>query len=155
MSWRIRRAVAEDTDDFKACMRAAYAEYEARLGGVRLPPMDADYASEIIDYPAWVVDSEGIILGGLIMSLEKDQASIANIAVDPSCQGQGIGSTLIEFAESVARENNYSELQLTTHVLLKENVSLYLHLGWEETGRRGNKVFMAKAIAGGGCRTSG
>ena len=127
-------------------MDAAYATYQQRMGGVRLPPMDVDYLSEIKSHPTWVVEAEGSILGGLIMVFEDDQASIANIAVNPKFQGQGIGGELMRFAESKARENNFSELRLATHVLLDENISLYRHLGWEETGRDETRVFMKKEI---------
>ena len=116
------------------------------MGGVRLPPMDVDYLSEIKNYPTWVVESEGRILGGFIMVFENDQASIANVAVNPEFQGQGIGSELLSFAESKAKEKHYSELRLATHVLLEENISLYQHLGWKETGRDQSRVFMAKKI---------
>jgi N-acetylglutamate synthase-like GNAT family acetyltransferase len=102
--------------------------------------------SEIKNYPTWVVEAKGNVLGGLIMSFENDQASIANIAVDPKYQRNGIGGALMKFAESKAREDNFSDLHLTTHVLLHENVSLYQHLGWEETGRDESKVFMKKKI---------
>ena len=127
-------------------MESAYSIYQERMGGTRLPPMDVNYLSEIKNYPTWVVESEGRILGGLIMVFENDQASIANVAVSPNSQGQGIGGELIRFAESKAREKGYSELQLATHVLLDENIALYRHLGWEETGRDETRVFMTKEI---------
>jgi len=127
-------------------MESAYTAYQERMGGERLPPMDADYLSEIKNYPTWVIESEGSILGGLIMVFENDHASIANIAVDPNFQGQGIGGALMKFAESKANENSFSELHLATHVLLIENISLYQHLGWEETGRDETRVFMKKKI---------
>ena len=146
MTWHIREASIEDVDGLKACMEAAYTEYQERMGGARLPPMDADYRSEIRNYPTWVVDSQGKILGGLILVFDDDQASLANIAVDPECQGQGIGAALMKFAESTARKSGFSELHLATHVLLHENISLYRHLGWEETGRVETKVFMKKEI---------
>ena len=142
----IREATPEDSDSLKNCMESAYAAYQERMSGVRLPPMDVDYLSEIKNYPTWVVESEGGILGGLIMVFENDQATIANIAVDPKFQGQGIGGELMRFAESKARENHFSELRLATHVLLDENISLYRHLGWEETGRYETRVFMKKEI---------
>ena len=132
--------------ELRACMQSAYAEYQQRVGRVRLPPMNADYLSEINNYPTWVVESQGNIIGGLIMSFENDRASIANIAVDPKNQGRGIGARLMAYAESKARGKNFSELQLTTHVLLSENISLYRHLGWNESGRNETKVFMKKAI---------
>jgi len=81
--WQIRDAASGDADGLRNCMESAYTEYQARMGGVRLPPMDVDYLSEITNYPTWVVEANGKILGGLIMSFENDRASIANIAVDP------------------------------------------------------------------------
>jgi len=145
-TWRIREATTEDADALTKCMQSAYSPYRDRMDGVRLPPMDADYLSEIKNYPTWVVESDGIIRGGLIMSFENDQASIANIAVDPECQGQGIGGALMKLAESKAKEDSFSELHLTTHVLLHENLALYRHLGWKETSRNDNQVFMKKEI---------
>jgi len=142
----IREATPGDSEGLKNCMESAYTTYRERMGGVRLPPMNVDYSSEIKNYPTWVVESGGSILGGLIMVFENDQASIANIAVNPKFQGQGIGGELIVFAETKARENNFSELRLATHVLLEENISLYRYLGWEETGRDETRIFMKKKI---------
>lgn len=142
----IREATRADSTGLKNCMESAYACYQERMGGIRLPPMDVDYSSEIETYPTWVVESDKGILGGLIMDFENERASIANIAVDPRFQGQGIGGELIKFAESSARENNYPELHLATHVLLHENIALYRHLGWQETGRDETRVFMRKKI---------
>ena len=146
INWYIREAIPEDSSRLKSCMESAYATYQERMGGDRLPPMDVDYLSEIKNYPTWVVEAEGSILGGLIMLFENNAASIANIAVNPKFQGQGIGGELLRFAESKARENNLSEMRLATHALLEENISLYRYLGWEETGRDENRVFMKKEI---------
>lgn len=143
---QIRQAIAEDSGGLKACMESAYAGYQARMGGRRLPPMDVDYLSEIENYPVWVVESEGCIIGGLIMDFDSGRASIANIAVSPDFQGQGIGGRLMQYAEATAREKSFSELHLATHVLLEENLSLYRHLGWQETGRDEFRVQMKKAI---------
>lgn len=146
IAWHIREAIPGDAAGLKNCMQSAYANYQSRMNGERLPPMDVDYLSDIKNYPTWVVEQEGEIAGGLIMMFENDLASIANIAVDPDFQGQGIGGELMKFAESKARENQFSELQLATHVLLEENISLYRHLGWVETGRDKTKVFMKKEL---------
>lgn len=143
---QIRKAIPEDSENLKQCMESAYSIYQHRMGGARLPPMDADYLSEIKNYPVWVCVSEGNILGGLIMLFENNRATIANIAVLPELQGRGIGGELMRFAQSKAREKGYSELHLATHVLLDENISLYRHLGWEETGRDETRVAMAKEL---------
>jgi hypothetical protein len=38
------------------------------------------------------------------------------------------------------------KIRLTTHVLLTENVSFYLHLGWLEIGRDDTRVYMKKIL---------
>ena len=143
---QIRQATIEDSKGLEKCMESAYATYLERMAGKRLPPMDADYLFEIENYPVWLAESEGHIIGGLIMDFDDGRASIANIAVSPGFQGQGIGSRLMRHAEAKAREKNFSELYLTTHVLLEENLSLYRHLGWEEIGRDEFRVHMRKGV---------
>ncbi len=143
---RIRQAIPSDAAGLKNCMTAAYLGYQDRMKGVRLPPMDIDYLDEINNYPTWVMESEGFILGGLIMVWGEDSASIANIAVNPEYQGQGIGGELMSFALSMGKQKSCTEMQLTTHVLLTENIAFYRHLGWEETARDGSRVFMRKSI---------
>ena len=108
--------------------------------------MDMDYAEEIKCFPCWVAELNGDIAGGLIMMFEDQYASIANIAVHPQYQGHGVGKGLMMFAEKQARSKGLSEMLLATHVLLSENVSLYLHLGWTEMDRDETRVYMQKVI---------
>lgn len=127
-------------------MNAAFATYQKRFGEDRLPPMDVDYRAEIAHYPVWVVESGGIIVAGLIMVFTDDDASIANIAVSPQHQGRGIGGALMRLAEGAAVQRGYHELKLATHELLDENLSLYRHLGWQESGRESPRVFFKKPV---------
>ena len=146
MQWHIRKSVQEDSFDLRNCMESSYASYQVRMGGKRLPPMDVDYSTEIRDFPCWVAECDGTIVGGLIMMFEDKYASLANIAVHPEFQGQGLGGGLMKYAETRAKEKNYSEIRLATHVLLKENISLYLHLGWTEIERDDVRVYFKKEI---------
>ena len=146
LSFQIRAATPEDAAGLAACMRAAYGAYEARMAGTRLPPLDVDYADEIASYPTWIACTSGHIVGGLIMSFEARRAFIANIAVAPTSQGQGIGGALMRFAETQATERRCAELHLATHVMLTENLALYRHLGWRETSRDEVRVFMKKDL---------
>ena len=146
--WIIRKAVIEDAAGLQNVMASAYSAYQERLGGKRLPPLEVDYSSEISDYPTWVAESNGSIIAGLIMIFENEFASIANIAVHPDFQGQGVGGGLMKFAERVAKEKAYPELRLATHILLTENISLYEHLGWSEIERDELRVYMKKEIYG-------
>ena len=144
--WPIRSALRADSGGLKPCMASAYAGYQKRLGGMLLPPMELDYSREIRDFPVWVAECENRGIGGLIMIFEDNHALLSNVAVHPEFQGIGLGGGLMKFAETKAKQQNYSELRLTTHVLLNENISLYHHLGWMETSRDDTRVYMKKHI---------
>jgi len=58
----------------------------------------------------------------------------------------GIGAALIRQDEMDCLEFGFHELRLSTHKDMPENVRLYEHLGWHETGRSGNKVLMSKNV---------
>ena len=145
-SWKIRKAIAADAPRLQECMEASYSTYLERFSGIRLPPMDVDYAHEIANFPVWVAESAGAVVGGLVLMFDGEQATLANIAVHPGFQGQGLGKGLMSFAEATARERGYKELHLATHKLLTENESLYLHLGWEEVNRDDSRVYMCKVL---------
>ncbi len=145
--WTVRQANTSDAEALAECMSAAYAVYASRLGGKSLPPMTVDYEEEIRSWPVWIADSEGSLVGGLILTPGEHFMTISNVAVHPKFQGNGLGRALMDLGEDVARRQGYTELRLATHVLLKENISLYSHLGWSETGRDEYRVYMEKNIA--------
>lgn len=144
--WKIRRAVISDASQLAACMQAAYEVYTPRLAGGSLPPLQVDYAEEIKEYPVWIAESAGSLAAGLVLMPEADCLNIANIAVHPRFQGKGLGRVLMEFAEAEAKRQGYKQLRLATHVLLTENITLYLHLGWSEIGRDGLRVYLKKDL---------
>jgi len=145
--WNIRKAIVDDAKNLKSCMDIAYAKYLNRLNGKRLPPMDVDYEEEIASFPVWVAESDKDVVGGLVLVPEDDYITIANVAVHPDFQRNGLGRGLMDFAESEAKGRGYLEILLATHVLLAENVSFYLHLGWSEIGRDDIRVYMKKNIS--------
>jgi len=142
----IRQATVADAESLQECMVAAYSIYLENLKEISLPPLEVDYASEILNYPTWVAEREGKIVGGLIVTFEESCAVISNIAVHPAAQGIGLGRALLEFAEQQAREKQYTQMRLATHVLLAENVSLYQHLGWSVVDRDSVRISMEKQI---------
>jgi GNAT superfamily N-acetyltransferase len=145
--WTIRKAILSDAEALAACMHAVYNAYLSRLGGAPLPPMTVDYEEEIRSYPVWIAESDKLLVGGIILMDEDGYMTIANIAVHPEFQGNGLGRGLLEFGEKQARLKGYSELRLATHILLKENLSLYMHLGWSEIDRDETRIFMKKDIS--------
>ena len=108
--------------------------------------MEVNYASEIQNFPVWVVEVDDRIVGGLVMAFGRLSASVENIAVDPAFQGKGIGGKLMRYAESRARERKCQELHLHSDTRLVETISLYRHLGWEEVDRDEFRISMKKMI---------
>lgn len=146
INWKIRTANLNDWEKLKSCMISAYSSYLDRLNGKPLPPMEVDYREEIASYPVWVAESGGEIVGGLVLLREESYLTIANVAVHPDFQGNGLGRGLMNFAETEARQRDYYELRLATHVLLTENLAFYTQLGWKEIERDDLRIYMRKII---------
>lgn len=142
--WIIRPAQSRDTDPLARCIDAAYAIYTARIND--LPAVSEGVANDIETHRVWVAELDRAVVGGLILIPHDGYAVLANIAVDPASSGLGVGRDLIDYAENACRTMELRELRLSTHTEMPENVLLYEHLGWKETGRSGNKVHMTKAL---------
>ncbi|MCB1064926.1 MAG: GNAT family N-acetyltransferase [Verrucomicrobiae bacterium] len=142
----IRRAVGADADRVTECIEAAYRPYMVRMGGQVLPPMTVDYAKEIEESEVWIADLDGDLKGVMILSDGEGKLQIANVAVHPASQGKGVGKRLINFAVEEARSRRRDAVDLVTHPLLEENLSLYAHLGWSETRRDESHVYMTRDL---------
>ena len=76
---------------------------------------------------------------------------VENVAVDPECQGSGLGRRLMAFAEDRARRDGLPRLELYTNVKMTETIPFYAGLGFEETERRiedgFRRVYMEKRMS--------
>ena len=140
----IRPAEEEDAATLIRCIDAAYAVYKDRVAD--LPAVAEGVLDDITANRVWVAELDGVVVGGLVLIQKDVFAILANVAVDPRYAGRGLGRDLIEHAEAMCREAGLSELRLATHVGMPENIRLYCHLGWRESGRSGNKVHMTKRL---------
>jgi len=131
----IRRAVADDVTAVRAVVEAAYAPYVPRIG--REPvPMTADYESLVAADEVWIGETDGRVVGVLVIRASEDVLELENVAVDPAEQGRGHGGALVSFAESHARESRLTAVELYTNEAMVENLALYPKLGFVETERR-------------------
>lgn len=126
------------------CIDSAYAIYADR--DIDLPPVSDGIADDIQSNLVWVAVRGGGIIGGLILIPREDHAILANVAVEPSSAGTGLGRALIDVAVREARNLGLTSLRLTTHADIPENLRLYEHLGWRQIGRVANKVFMERDL---------
>jgi ribosomal protein S18 acetylase RimI-like enzyme len=147
----IRLATQDDVTQIVRLVNAAYATYLDRME--RPPaPMLADYVTLIAHGEVYVLESGAEIAGVLVIEEQNRALFIENVAVDPACQGQGLGRKLMAFAEERAREYGLRELRLYTNEVMVENLAFYQKLGFEETARRVDegycRVFLRKSLAG-------
>ena len=142
--WLLRRATIDDAGAQSHCIEAACAIYSTRVPD--LPAVSEGVAGDIANYRVWVIEMDQKIIGGIIMVPKDEYIFLANVAVHPANAGLGLGRKLMDRAESDCLEMGLRELRLNTHVDMLENVDLYSHLGWRETGRTGNKVHMKKTL---------
>lgn len=140
----IRPAIAVDTAAVAGVITRAYELYHVEIDD--LPDVSGGVADDITNGSVWVAEKNRKILGCLVLNFNDNSAYLSNVAVDPIFAGEGIGKALIETAQNQTISRHLSELKLTTHVKMPENVALYTHLGWIEMAREGNKVFMTKKL---------
>ncbi len=136
----IRPARPEDAAALSTVIRAAYAPY--RQAGLALPPVDEGIADDIARYAVWVAELDGIVTGGVIASRAPDSVHVMNLAVDPSASGQGLGNQLLAQVIAWAQSEGLTTLHLASHRDMARTLAFYRRLGWQETGREGEKVYM-------------
>lgn len=146
----IRQALDGDEAEVRRVIDAAYLPYVERIG-VRPGPLDDDYADLIRRGQVWLLSDEQRTCSVLVLCPEPGAMLLSNVAVDPACQGRGLGRALIDFAEARAREAGFSLIRLYTNAAMTGNVQLYQRLGYRETHRGTehgfNRVFMEKVLA--------
>jgi GNAT superfamily N-acetyltransferase len=136
----IRLAKQHEARDLAELVNRAYTVYVERIGR-RPAPMDDDYQARIRDGEVFVAEEGGDAVGLIVLALRPGHLLIDTVAVDPVRQGTGIGRALLEHAELHARDLGLDELRLYTNAAMTENLELYPHLGYTETGRRLDRGF--------------
>jgi GNAT superfamily N-acetyltransferase len=147
----LRPATDADVRAITDLVDAAYGPYVERIG-MRPGPMDEDYGEVIGERQVTVAESEGALVGVLVLSTTKDGFLIDNVAVHPAHRGKGVGRALLELAEAEARRAGFDSIYLFTHEGLVESRALYERIGYVEYERRPMEgfslVFMRKPLAG-------
>ncbi|NIA68994.1 GNAT family N-acetyltransferase [Pelagibius litoralis] len=146
---QIRLAEEADKAQIEAIVAAAYTPYLQRMD--RPPgPMVDDYAKRIAAGQTHVLESNGRIVGILVLEPGEDFLLLDNIAVDPAAQGGGYGKILMAFAEAEARRQGYAAIVLYTNEVMVENIAIYARLGYVGIERKAvagyDRVYMRKLL---------
>ena len=132
----IRLATSDDEDSIRSCAEEAFEPYVAAIGK-KPAPMVADFARHISDRQVHIsTGSDGTFQGFIIFYLIDGTMFLENIAVLNSLRGKGVGKRLIAFCEAEARRQGCTSIELYTNEKMTENLAIYPHLGFSETGRR-------------------
>lgn len=124
-------ASVADASAIHELQQRAFAE-EGRLSGtVRIPPLE-ETAGAIADHIASqtvLLAKRGDAIVGAGRGIRDGAAcTIRGLVVDPSCQGQGIGSTLLRAIERL--HPDVERFRLTTNTLVPGNVDFYVKHGY-------------------------
>lgn len=146
----LRRATASDAPLMRDVAEQAYSPYLSRMHGLRPGPMDTDYRAAVADTEAWVAESDGEVVGFLLLVAEEDATLLENVAVLPSHHGRGLGRALLGLAEERAVSAGHARIRLYTHESMAENQRLYERIGYVETHRASEhgftRVFFEKRL---------
>ena len=104
-------------------------------------PWSREALAEELENPAacFLVAAEGDrVLGYGGMHCAAGECYVDNIAVDPACRRQGVGTALVTALREVARARGGEFLSLEVRPSNTGAVALYTGLGFQSVGRRKN-----------------
>lgn len=88
------------------------------------------------DYPAWVLQLDGGVIGYGVLSIAADEAHILNLCTDPDAQGRGHGRRLLRSLLQIARGRGVRRMFLEVRPSNPHAIALYHDEGFNEIGRR-------------------
>jgi ribosomal protein S18 acetylase RimI-like enzyme len=115
----------------------AFREVHDRGCGTRDVPT-VDFARQVLGmlvqredfYSVSALDG-GRLVGSNFLSLMDPVAGVGPVTVDPSCQGQGIGRTLMQDVIDYAQRHNIEQVRLMQDSFNVASLSLYASLGFD------------------------
>lgn len=157
MTLRVTPAAPEDLSDAVTVIHRAFATLAGRID----PPSaalreTAESLAARFDRggAVFVARVDGKIVGAVCADPKPDGSIyLDRLAVGPALVGQGIARALVTAVEDFARETGHDRVTLGVRLLLTDNIALFRHLGYVETGRKAHPGFseptsmdLAKAV---------
>ena len=90
----------------------------------------------------FVARLDGNIVGAVCADPRPDGSIyLDRLAVDPEMAGHGIARALVAAVEDFARREGHDRVTLGVRLLLTDNIAMFRHLGYLETGRKAHPGF--------------
>jgi GNAT superfamily N-acetyltransferase len=132
---RLRLANAADAEAIVAVTNEAFA-METFLSGTRTDP---ERFAELLRSGEFLIaelreSRPARLVASIYIELRGERGYFGMLAVDPSCQGRGLGRFMVEAAEDYCRRHGCRYLDLTVLSLRPELPPFYRKLGYAESG---------------------
>lgn len=87
-------------------------------------------------FPLSAFDPDGRLVGFICPMLLLDEGHILDVAVHPACRGKGVGKLLVQRVLEDCHSGGASFVSLEVRLSNTPAISLYMGMGFVETGRR-------------------
>lgn len=127
----LRRATVADAIAIHELQQLAFVEEGRRSGTREIPPLQEDVASIVqhIEHQIALVAEHGHAIVGCVRGVVGEGACLVRgLIVHPSCQRQGVGSTLLKALEAAVPAP--IRIDLTTNTVMEGNVPFYERHGY-------------------------
>ena len=151
MNVTVSRISSADAGEVLTIQRAAFVSEALIYGTADMPPLTQtleELRAELSDAGGWVARVGTRLVGAIRTRETSDLLLIGRIAIAPDMQGEGIGRTLLEAAESAS---SAPEAELFTGSLSEANIRLYQDCGYRivdtvDEGDGTAQIFMRKRL---------
>jgi GNAT superfamily N-acetyltransferase len=129
-----RLAVPADAETLAALISLAYRVEDFFKIGDRTDP--SDVRRRMQDGAFLLLEDQGMIVGSVYVQVHGEIGYFGMLSIDPSRQGQGLGSRLIAAAEDHCRRAGCHTMELEVVNLRTELPPFYRRFGYTENGTR-------------------
>ncbi len=140
----IRLFKTSDTDDvIRVARKAWFHTYKDIFSKEKIEELLSIFYDPIhlvegntLKHSFWVAETDGKIIGYVTIGLENGEMKLFRIYLDPDYIGMGIGSKLLQTAETFMRQHGITKYYLEVHPKNTLGLSFYKRKGFVQSSRQ-------------------